>query len=134
MFQALKPYRLSLLQEVTAKGWPLVRHPAFYAVRNAYAQGVVDECFFFGEALLVAPVYEPMAQSWTAYLPDIGSEYVHLWTNETYEGGRNVTVETPFGKPAVFVRWPLRGEEAQLLAGLFDFVRRENGTDLCGDY
>ncbi|KAF2083565.1 glycoside hydrolase family 31 protein [Saccharata proteae CBS 121410] len=132
LFKSLKPYRKALLQTYQQKGWPLVRHPIVYSPNDTIARGVVDEVFWFGDALFVAPVYAVESKSLDVYLPRIGggAVYKHLWTGRIYEGGRNVSVETPWGKPGVFVRWPLSEREEVLLEGLFEFVRRENGTVL----
>lgn len=109
---------------------PLIRHPIVYAPNDKIALGIVNEMFFLGSALLVAPVYSPTAQAVDVYLPDVGGYYVHLWSQQQYGAGETVTVAAPYGKPAVFVRYPLQDDEKDLLAGLFEFARCQNGTTL----
>lgn len=130
LFVALKPYRDYLSKQYQDLGWPLVRHPTIYAPHDVVASKVVDEIFFFGSAILVAPVYSPADQAVTAYLPKISGEYQHLWSGKRYKSGQNVTVEAPYGKLGVFIRQPLHREEAKLLANLFEFVKKEKDTVL----
>lgn len=130
MFVALKPYRDHLSKEYQSLGWPLVRHPTIYAPHDPVALKIVDEIFFFGSAILVAPVYSPTDQSVSVYLPKISGQYQHLWSGRKYKPGQTVTVEAPYGKLGVFLRLPLRGDEAKLLADLFKFVKEEKDTVL----
>lgn len=142
LFASLKAYRKSALAEYQQKGWPLLRHPAVYAPNDTLATAVVDEVFWLGEALLVAPVYDLRAKRLPVYLPRIeidsdgavvdkaAAQYKHLWSGELFEAGNTVVVDAPWGKPGVFVRWPLKEGEAELLQGLWDFVKKENGTVL----
>ncbi|KAK0638289.1 Sulfoquinovosidase [Lasiodiplodia hormozganensis] len=140
LFASVKPYRKAALEEYRQRGWPLLRHPAVYAPEDSLAVAVVDEVFWLGEAVLVAPVYDIYSQRLPVYLPQIeidsegaavdGVQYKHLWTGELFEPGKTVVVDAPWGKPGVFVRWPLKDGEQELLQGLFDFVKKENGTVL----
>ncbi|EKG13832.1 Glycoside hydrolase family 31 [Macrophomina phaseolina MS6] len=140
LFAALKTYRKSVVGEYQRSGWPLLRHPVVYAPRDERAVATVDEVFWLGEALLVAPVYDVEAQTLEVYLPRIevgsdgqaveGAQYKHLWTGQLFEPGETVTVDAPWGKPGIFVRWPLKDGEDEALQGLWDFVKKENGTAL----
>ncbi|OJD35246.1 alpha-glucosidase [Diplodia corticola] len=141
LYASVKAYRKAALEEYQQRGWPVVRHPAVYAPNDTLAVATVDEVFWLGEALLVAPVYDLRAQRLPVYLPrveidsegtavDGGVRYQHLWTGELFEPGKTVVVDAPWGKPGVFVRWPLKDGEKELLQGLFDFVKKENGTVL----
>ena len=42
-------------------------------------------------------------REWTTYLP-AGTNWVHLWSGQTFTGGGDVTVAAPFGQPPVFYR------------------------------
>ncbi|KAF4304727.1 putative alpha-glucosidase protein [Botryosphaeria dothidea] len=141
LYKALKAYRKSLLVEYREKGWPLLRHPAVYAPGDERAVVTVDEVFWLGEALLVAPVYDVAAQRVEVYLPriEVGSDgvavggdvgYKHLWSGQLFAPGETAAVDAPWGKIPVFVRWPLKEGEEKLLQGLCDFVKKENGTVL----
>jgi len=58
--------------------------------------------YLYGPDLLVAPVYLPERETWDVYLPK--GEWVHLWSEERYEGRDTVTVEAGLGRPPVFYR------------------------------
>jgi len=58
--------------------------------------------FMFGDAFLVAPVYEAGAQSRKVYLPE--GKWLDFWTTELLEGDREYTVETPVDRIPLFVR------------------------------
>ncbi|KAF2136644.1 glycoside hydrolase family 31 protein, partial [Aplosporella prunicola CBS 121167] len=141
LFVSVAQYRAQLLDEYHDRGWPVARHPVVYAPGDARAQSVVDEAFWVGEALLLAPVYEVWEQKVEVYLPhfQIDSEgravpgetkYRHLWSGEEYAPGQSVVVDAPWGRPGVFVRWPLKESEEETLKGLFEFVEKERETVL----
>lgn len=126
LYVALAPYRRHLMKEYQEKGWPLVRHPIVYAPTDKSAREVIDEIFFFGRALLIAPVYSETDQTVTATLPITGATgYTHLWTGKTYCPGETVTVPAPYGKPGIFLRQPLQGTEKGLLQSLQEFANLE---------
>ncbi|KIY04147.1 uncharacterized protein Z520_00839 [Fonsecaea multimorphosa CBS 102226] len=131
MFVALAPYRRYLAQEYQQKGWPMVRHPIVYAPDDQSARNIIDEYFFFGDALIVAPVYDEISQKVRLQLPKVNATgLTHLWTGQIYQPGQNVTVHAPYGKPAVFLRQPLSSQEGILLRELMNFAGEENGTSL----
>ncbi|KAK7513708.1 glycosyl hydrolases family 31-domain-containing protein [Phyllosticta citriasiana] len=141
LYRSLKDYRKTLMEEYQDKGWPLQRHPIVYSTSGTVASSVVDEVFWFGEALLIAPVYNVTSQKLAVQLPEVelNSEgapvesdirFKHLWTGALYKPGQVVVLDAPWGKPGVFVRWPLADGEQSLLKGLFDFATKENSTKL----
>jgi alpha-glucosidase len=65
--------------------------------------GDVTSAFTLGSDVLVAPAFSPGAARTTVPLPATG-RWTHVWSSRTYRGGRIVTVESPLGRPAVFVR------------------------------
>lgn len=63
--------------------------------------------FQLGDSLLVSPVTEPGATTWTTYLP--AGRWVDAWTGAALEGGREVTREVPRDVVPVYVAadaWP----------------------------
>ncbi|RAW22188.1 hypothetical protein PC110_g21368, partial [Phytophthora cactorum] len=56
--------------------------------------------------------------------------YKHLWSGEEYVPGQTVTVDAPWGKPGVFMRWPVTEKEGLQLQQLWEFVVAENATTL----
>ena len=68
----------------------------------------------FGPSLLICAVTEPMyygpestvlnrEKTWECYLP-AGTIWYDYWTNEKYEGGQYVKVETPIDRIPIFVK------------------------------
>ena len=67
--------------------------------------------------LLVAPVIEAGATSWSVYLP-AGAGWTHVWSGTTFAGGTQVEVAAPLGQPPVF--WREGSAHAALFAGMPD--------------
>ncbi|KAG3139023.1 hypothetical protein PC128_g25448 [Phytophthora cactorum] len=142
LFRSLKKYRVAQQAQYQTRGWPVLRHPIVYSPNDTTARTVIDESFWVGEALYVAPVYQVRATSLEVYLPPIelnsegqrlnGSSirYKHLWSGQEFESGQTVTVDSPWGQPGVFVRWPTTNEEDTQLQDLWDFVEAEKTTVL----
>jgi len=67
---------------------------------------IIINRYMFGPRLLVAPVTAANVSEWTVYLPDTGVNvsrpWTYWWTNQTYAGGRNVTVPAPLEQIPVF--------------------------------
>ncbi|MGJ3265308.1 MAG: alpha-glucosidase [Salinarimonas sp.] len=120
VWKALAPYLQALVAEAGDTGLPCQR-PLFLHYEEDARTYDVQDAYLYGRDLLVAPVWQAGRRDWTAYLP-AGARWVHLWTGETYEGGRDVEVRAPFGEPPVFWR------EGSEFAALFEAVRREFGT------
>jgi ABC-type thiamine transport system ATPase subunit len=91
-----KPSRLSGGQrQRIAMGRAIVRRPQVF---------LFDEPLSNLDAkLLVAPVSQAGKTGWTTYLP-AAAEWIHVWTDETFAGGRNATGLAPSGQPRVFSR------------------------------
>jgi alpha-glucosidase len=98
----LAPYLREQVVEAGTRGLP-VQRPLFLhfeADRDTYA---IQDQYLYGPDLLVAPVHRAGVEVWEPYLPE-GARWVHLWSGESWEGGRRVTVPAPFGAPPVFWR------------------------------
>jgi alpha-glucosidase len=98
VFRALAPYRQRLEREALRDGTPIVR-PLWMTDASL---GDVTHAFTLGPDVLVAPAFAPGAARTTLPLP--AGRWTHVWSSRHYHGGRTVTVESPLGKPAVFVR------------------------------
>jgi alpha-D-xyloside xylohydrolase len=100
---ALAPYLYSLAIEASTTGVPLMRFMPLEAEDDPRAW-VEEHSYFLGHDLLVAPVVEPGATTRTVYLPK--GSWVDFWTDELFEGGRDVTVPAPLngGRAPVFIR------------------------------
>ncbi len=110
----LVPYLKSLVAEASTQGLP-VQRPLFLHFEDDPRTYAVQDAYLYGADLLVAPVSQAGKTEWSTYLP-AGAEWVHVWTAETFAGGRDVTVPAPFGQPPVFYRAGSQFEE--LFAGL----------------
>ncbi len=101
MHLALKGYFKHLGQEAAEKGLPVVRSPFLdnYTPKYLSQQWYT---FLVGEDLLVHPVVEKGTDKVLGYFP-LG-EWESVWTGGTINGGDQVLVDAPLGKPAVYVR------------------------------
>ena len=73
----------------------------FEADSSAYSQ---EYEYMYGSDLLVAPVLLPGVETWTVYLPGADTRWLHLWTEDEFQGQTNITVSAPLGNPPVFYR------------------------------
>ena len=112
--KALVPYVAGLCDEAAAIGLPLQR-PLFLHFEEDAGCYDVETAYLYGPDLLVAPVIEAGAESWSVYLP-AGADWVHLWTHERHKGGTMTEVDAPFGSPPVF--WRAGSDHEALFAGL----------------
>jgi alpha-glucosidase len=110
----LVPYLRELVAEAGARGLP-VQRPLFLHFEADPRTHTIQDQYLYGPDLLVAPVHRAGAEAWEAYLPS-GTRWVHVWTGEAHDGGRNVTVPAPLGQPPVFWREGSRHES--LFTGL----------------
>ena len=131
LFVSLAKYRRHILEtESQTKGWPLLRPVGLYHPQDLRARAISYESFYLGPDLYVAPVLDPQTFEVTVYLPadESGNRtYEHVWTGTTYTGGQDVTIQAPYGKPAVFL---VNGARTPELQPFLDFLKRENGTIL----
>ena len=98
----LAPYLCAVADEAASHGLPAQR-PLFLHFEADTATHAIQDAYLLGPDLLVAPVHQPGATNWTAYLP-AGEAWVHLWSGATHPGGGHVTVPAPFGQPPAFFR------------------------------
>ena len=99
---ALELYFSALRDEAAATGLPFQR-PLFLHHEDDPRAFEVFDAYLLGRDLLVAPVWLAGKTRWTTYLPK-GAKWRHLWTGKAFEGGMDVEVAAPFGRPPVFVR------------------------------
>ncbi len=99
VFAALAPYRAEILAVAEQSGVPAIRHG--WLVHPGTAAARVDNQFFLGDAILVAPVLFSGADTVQVTFPP--GRWVHLFTGDVYEGDRVADVVAPLGTPAAFV-------------------------------
>ncbi len=104
--EQLKPYLQENMKEATEKGYPLVRHLYLHYPDDKKVYNIQNQ-FLLGKDILVAPMVKEGGSSMEVYLPK--GRWRHLFTGEKYNGGLKYKIETPLGKPAVFInldsRW-----------------------------
>lgn len=98
----LAPYLRVLREEASGRGLP-VQRPLFLHFPDDRSTYAIQDCYLYGPDLLVAPTWQSGSMNRRVHLP-AGAEWVHVWSADRHAGGQEVTVETPFGEPAVFYR------------------------------
>ena len=92
----LMPYIWQEAQHSAATGEPMMR-----ALKLFYG-GASDYAYFFGRDLIVYPVVQPNATTWSVFLPQ--GKWVDLWTKTEFSGNQTIAFASPLGKIPVFVR------------------------------
>lgn len=95
------PYIYTTFWQCTVDGTPMIRPLAFLDQENPDTYNREDE-FCFGDNLLICPVVEPEVVGRNVYLPK--GDWYHYFTNELFEGGQEVWVETPLDSMPIFVK------------------------------
>ncbi len=81
----LMPYIYAQAVRSSAEGHPMMR-PLFFEFPEDPTSWLIDDQYFFGEALLVAPLFETGATGRRVYLPP--GTWIDYQTGQVYEGGR----------------------------------------------
>lgn len=99
--EALLPYLRNAARQAHEDGVPMVRPLGLVYENDPRAHEQVFE-YMFGDALLVAPIYEPGAER-EVYLP--AGEWTDFWQPTTkYRGPADVKIAAPLGRIPVFVK------------------------------
>jgi alpha-glucosidase len=114
IYRFLAPYLKSLSAEAVERGLP-VQRPLFLHYQEDRQTYAIQDSYLYGADMLVAPIWQAAQETRSVYLPK-GELWVHVWTEEVFEGGQEVEVAAPTGKPAVFYRAGCTNET--LFAGL----------------
>lgn len=94
--EKLMPYIWQEAQYSSRSGQPMMR--ALQLIDPKASQ--YD--YLFGRDLLVSPVIQADAETWTTYLP-VG-RWRSFWTDDVFEGGKNVTTSVPLNRIPLFIR------------------------------
>src|SRR5947207_6947497 len=95
------PYLYRVVREGTQNGLPIMRALWLHHSDDPAAVARGDE-YLWGRDILVAPVVEAGATSRKLYLPR-GTWY-DWWTNETQQGGREITRNVDLSITPLYVR------------------------------
>lgn len=104
LFESWFSYRKKLVAEAARTGAPVVRPLFYHYPDDARALAIEHEQFMVGEDMIVRPVLDEGQNSVSAYLPEAGATWIHIWSGKEFSGKSEAVVEAPIGKPAVFVR------------------------------
>ena len=100
LHMSLFPYRYAAAQESARSGLPLMRALVFMHQNDKNAREVEDE-YYFGPDLLVAPVVTPLTQR-AVYLP--AGTWIDYWTGHCLDGGQTIVADAPLDRIPIFVR------------------------------
>jgi alpha-glucosidase len=97
----LLPYLYSAFLRASESGDPVAR-PLVYDFQQDRHARETEDAYLLGEALLVAPVFEPGCASRRVYLPE--GTWVDWHTGERHAGGRFITAPAPLDRIPLFAR------------------------------
>lgn len=100
--ERLKPYILEGMRKAHEEGIPFMR-PLFLEFPEDPECYTVEDEYFFGPDLLVAPVVEEGVRRRPVYLPK-GARFTDPYTGVVYEGGQWVDVDAPIERIPLFLR------------------------------
>ena len=95
----LIPYIYSAWWTMSQSGVPFIR-PLVLDYPDDPATYDVDDQYFFGDALMIAPVLEGTERQ--IYLPQ--GKWTDFWTEEVYQGGQTIAYTAPLERIPVFVK------------------------------
>lgn len=98
----LRDYIRDSMRVTSENGTPIMR-PLFYDFPEDKTAYAAEDCYMFGDKLLVAPVMEEGATQRRVYLP-AGAVWTDANTKRQYEGGQWVTVPAPLDIIPVMIR------------------------------
>ena len=97
----LLPYVYSQVFEAHRSGMPLIRALWLSHPDDAKAR-LAEDCYFWGDAFVVAPVTEKDTRQKTHYLP--AGTWWDYWTGARIEGGREVTRDVDLATLPLYVK------------------------------
>jgi len=97
----LLPYLYSAFFHASESGDPIAR-PLVYDFQQDRRARETDDAYLLGDALLVAPVYEPGRTKREVYLPK--GTWFDWDTDERYSGGQFIIAEAPLDRIPLFAR------------------------------
>ncbi len=100
--EKMRPYTRRIMQEAHEKGTPVMR-PLFYMYPDDPRCWEIEDAYFYGPDMLVAPILYAGQSSRSVYLPK-GETWVAYESGKEYEGGQNVEADAPLDTIPVFVR------------------------------
>lgn len=105
--ERMRPYIRQVMEEAHEKGTPVMRTLFYMYPGDAKCWEIEDE-YFFGPDVLVAPVLYAGVVSRRVYLPE-GERWIEYASGKEYEGGREYQADAPLDTIPVFLRKGSRG-------------------------
>ncbi|MBC9718557.1 glycosyl hydrolase [Streptomyces sp. TRM66268-LWL] len=129
--QRLHPYFVTLSQLAALTGAPYVR-PLWWSAPEDRALRDCDDAFLLGDALLVAPVFEPGADRRAVRLPR--GRWYDTVGEQAYDGPGQVLLDAPSSRIPVLARAgtvvPVRGDDGELELEVWAPLRGRTGGGL----
>lgn len=100
--ERLRPYLRRIFREASETLAPLMR-PMFFGAPDDPACRDVEDQYFFGPDLVVAPVFSAGGRQRLVYLPS-GTVWRDVRTGDFHEGGRSIVSPAPLASIPVFAR------------------------------
>jgi alpha-D-xyloside xylohydrolase len=91
---SLIPYIIVQARRCSQTGYPMIR-PLFFEFPRDKTTWYQEDEFFFGDDILVAPIFEDNENSRDVYLPE-GHKWMDYHTRECFEGGRWYRLKTDY--------------------------------------
>lgn len=98
----MRDYSRNLMQEAHEKGTPVMR-TLFYEFPEDKICWTIEDEYFYGGDILVAPVFEPGAKWRRVYLPD-GADWKDAESGKVYSGGQTIEVPVDLETIPYFIR------------------------------
>lgn len=90
------------MQEAHEKGTPVIR-TLFYMYPEDKRCWEIEDEYFYGPDLLVAPILQAGQRARSVYLP-AGTGWIEEATGQCYEGGQSIEAQAPLDVIPVFRR------------------------------
>ncbi len=108
----LFPYLYTQAQKSSQTGEPILRPLVLIHPDDPKTSAIQDE-YYFGADLIVAPVIEPRANNRKVYLPE--GAWFDYWTNERHNGGQEISWTNPTAPDAPKSKIPAFVREGAVL-------------------
>ena len=105
--ERMRPYIRRVMEEAHEKGTPVMR-TLFYMYPGDEKCWEIEDEYFFGPDVLVAPVLYAGAVSRRVYLPE-GERWIEYASRKEYEGGKEYDADAPLDTIPVYLRKGSRG-------------------------
>ena len=100
--EKMRNYTRKLMKEAHEKGTPVMRTLFYECPKDSRCWDIEDE-YFYGKDILVAPVLEAGVVSRKVYLPG-NRVWVEMETQKKYKGGQWIEAEASLDKIPIFIR------------------------------